>query len=196
MSFETNLRAAGQAIADVRFVCAFGAANRPMDVARNRTAMGKGTSLTTILDIMLVNEYNDSGAEEKSRAERIPIDAALGKEFRTGTCETQASIAFEFLKTLGTRPIDFMSNNNDTHAFLLIGRTGAAANWTDWGADAVVCDPWLNQSPNVSADGAGASWEAWPFQPAVWAAKDLVLGRQTPRKLSSYTFKSEYQLTT
>jgi hypothetical protein len=195
MSFETNLRAAGQAIADVRFVCAFGAANKPVDVARNRTASGQGISLTTILDIMLVNDYNTLGVEAKPRAERIPIDAALGKEFRNGTCETQASIAFEFLRSLGTRPIDFMTNNNDTHAFLLIGRTGAATNWSDWGAEAVVCDPWLNESPNVSVNGAGAGSEAWPFKPAVWAAKDLVLGRQTPRKLSSYTFKSEYQLT-
>jgi len=167
MSFETNLRAAGQAIATVRFVCAFGAANKPSDVNKNRMATGSRPSMTTVLDILLVNEYDRLGAEGQTRALRIPIDAAL----------------------------DFMTNNNDTHAFVVIGRSGAATNWTDWGADAVVCDPWLNASPNVSVDGAGASSDAWPFRPAAWAACDLVLGAQTPRKLSSYTFKSEYQVT-
>ena len=196
MSFETNLRAAGQAIATVRFVCAFGAANKPSDVNKNRMATGSRPSMTTVLDILLVNEYDRLGAEGQTRALRIPIDAALGRQFHTGTCETQASVAFEFLQGLGTpRPIDFMTNNNDTHAFVVIGRSGAATNWTDWGADAVVCDPWLNASPNVSVDGAGASSDAWPFRPAAWAACDLVLGAQTPRKLSSYTFKSEYQVT-
>ncbi len=67
MSFETNLRAAGRAIADVRFVCAFGAANKPVDVARNRTASGQGISLTTILDIMLVNDYTPGRRGETPR---------------------------------------------------------------------------------------------------------------------------------
>jgi hypothetical protein len=196
MSFETNLRACGQAIATVRFVCTFGAANKRSDVEKHIVTLKTGGqfSKTKLLNALQVHEYDKTDAEARSREFKIPIDAALGRLFHTGACETQASVAFEFLKNVGTPlPIDFMTNDNDSHAFVVIGRTGLATNWSDWGADAVVCDPWLNDSPDVSVDGAGTGWEAWPFRPSVWAGTNLVLGSQTPRKLSSYTFKSEYQ---
>jgi len=197
MSFETNLRAAGQAISVVRFICSFGAANKPTDVERNRVTLptGGNFSKTKVLEALLVREYYKRDVDLKPRAERIPIDAALGATFRTGTCETQASIAFSFLQRLGTpRPIDFMALTNDAHAFVLIGRTGDPADWTKWGADAVVCDPWLNECPSVSSDGAGAEWAAWPFRPAAWAGTDFKSGTFDPQKLSTFTFKSECRI--
>jgi hypothetical protein len=192
MSFETNLAAAAQAIATVRQSCSFGAANKPGDVARAGT--WHGVSKTKLLDALLVREFERLDVDLKQRAEAIPIDAALGVKFRNGTCETQASLAFEMLRKLATpRPLDFMVVKH-RHAFLVIGRASGSVRWQDWGADAVVCDPWLNECPNLDTGGITGAWEAWPFRPSAWADTDLVLGHQTPQKLGSYTLESEHRL--
>ncbi|KPF68590.1 hypothetical protein IP88_11745 [alpha proteobacterium AAP81b] len=193
MTFETNLAAAAQAIATVRQLCSFGAANKAGDVERGGT--WHGVSKTKLLNALLVHVFEKLDADLKPRAEAIPIDAALGVKFRTGTCETQASLAFELLRKLATpRPLDFMTIPS-RHAFLVIGRTDGSTRWQDWGADAVVCDPWLNECPSVNSGGLTGAWEAWPFRPAQWAATDLVLGAQTPVKLGDLTCVSEHRLT-
>ena len=193
MAFENNLTAAGQAIAAVRQVCLFGAANKPRDVERG--GMWGKVSKTKLMCKLAEHEFFKLDADMLPRQEAIPIDARLGGVFRAGTCETQASIAFELLRKLQVaRPLDFMATTNGAHAFLVIGRTGDAAKWQDWGADAVVCDPWLNECPMIDSGGVGPGWEDWPFRPSRWAGCDLVLGAQTPRKLSAYEFESQYRL--
>lgn len=194
MSVESNALAASKAIITVRYFLPLGAANKAAD--KTATTIGNSTlSLTQIMNDFLVSEYDRLDIENREPAAKIAADAALGLQHKAGTCETQASVAFEMLRKMGTaRPIDFMITTNLAHAFVVIGLTGAAADWNNWGTDAVVCDPWLNDDPNRTMASLNPEWERYPYRPATWAARNLVLGSQTPQKLSSYTFKSQYRL--
>ena len=196
MSVESNALAASKAIITVRFFLPLGAANKASD--RQATAIGTGgLSLTKIMNDFLVSEYDALGIEDLQPAAKIAADAALGLQHKTGTCETQASVAFEMLRKMGTpRPIDFMVTDSLAHAFVVIGRTGPEGDHSKWGTDAIVCDPWLNEDPNRDITALNPEWEKYPYRPETWAARHLIANASTmTRALSTYApFKSQHRL--
>jgi hypothetical protein len=64
-----------------------------------------------------------------------------------GNCGEQAAIAFEFLRSKGISPVNYMNLNdpdgNAIHSFVVISFSGCD-NTCNWGQDAVICDPWDN----------------------------------------------------
>ena len=76
---------------------------------------------------------------------------AMAKVARAGNCGEQAMLAFQFLKSRGVSPLDIMNFTDGDHAWVVIGRDANADedDWDEWGAAAVVCDPWHAFSGDV-----------------------------------------------
>jgi hypothetical protein len=71
--------------------------------------------------------------------------AAKARDLGCGNCGEQAAVAFVYLKDAGVRPLDYMVYKEPgDHAFVVIGRAANSveSDYTTWGDDAVVCDPW------------------------------------------------------
>src|SRR5262245_22217434 len=97
---------------------------------------------------------------------KIRLNVAVASRYRVGNCEEQASLAFDFLEKLNVRPLDYMVLGDCDHGFVVIGRTGDAAQPDLWGDEACVCDPWANDDPYpLKGD---SRWEAYPYRPARW----------------------------
>jgi hypothetical protein len=191
MSLMNNLTRARQAIDHVRWVCRYGASNKAEDKARTSKNLKTGEdvgelparelgfaftvrSLTEHLHAMgrdMYWKFEEQNEPSKGAGltwqQRIPINAAAARTYRVGNCEEQASVAFEFLDNLGTRPLDLMTVGD--HAFVVIGRTGDAGRFSSWGTVAIVCDPWANHDPNPMR--MDDHWQAYPYHPATWASR-------------------------
>jgi hypothetical protein len=75
----------------------------------------------------------------------IPHLAARAIANGCGNCGEQAAIAFEFLRSKGVSPVDYMNLNDPNgtaiHSFVVISFS-SDGNASSWGSDAVICDPW------------------------------------------------------
>lgn len=113
----------------------------------------RGGSQTNLLDVI------SSGGRalwcvERARAqaralgwkdvrEQIEAMAAAAEANGCGNCGEQAAVAFMFLKRWPIAPIDYVHLKDKDHDFVVIGATDSSSPYlTDWGLDAVVCDPW------------------------------------------------------
>lgn len=103
----------------------------------------------------------------------IRILSGLAGSHGCGNCGEMTALTFMFLYDLGVRPLDFMVLISPAdHAFVVIGRDGKDEDdnkGTNWGASAVVCDPWAHGlmkplPPGMSgpADTYGPSYSAYP----------------------------------
>ncbi len=71
------------------------------------------------------------------------IEVRLAKERKIGNCGEKAYVALEFLKV----PAELFYIGNGDHAIVVIGRkpNSNPKDYTTWGPDAVVCDPWAKK---------------------------------------------------
>jgi len=77
----------------------------------------------------------------------IQARAWAAKMYQVGNCGEQAAIAFLFLETITSAPLDYMEFGNTPtydHDWVVIGRVSGSDPYKvrTWGAEAVWCDPW------------------------------------------------------
>ena len=173
-----NLVAAEAAINHVRSSCGILATNRDAYQARWKSAkplVDMDQTHELAQDEIALNTPTkikkvSFGTEEiVDIADKVKTEAEYTKKHGVGNCEAQASVAFEYLKTMGIKPLDivfYASFDKNAkmpvkplgrtgtemvrpdHAFVVIGRPKQAdvATYTTWGKDAVVCDAWARRA--------------------------------------------------
>jgi hypothetical protein len=169
--------AAEAAVSYVRSTCGILAANRDAD-----QALWKSTKPTLDMDETHERAQDDVvlntpvkirkamfGTEEiVDTADKVRAEAEYTIKYGVGNCEPQASVAFEYLKKMGIKPLDIVFyapfdknakmpvkplGKTDPemvrldHVFVVIGRPKKSdvTTYTTWGADAVVCDAWARR---------------------------------------------------
>jgi hypothetical protein len=129
MSLTFNLRAAQDAVAFVASQMTIGSGNQP-DSSPDGAAC-----VAFIRSTMLCTDNF------------IPHLAQRAMANGCGNCGEQAAIAFEFLRSKGMSPVDYMNLNDPDgkaiHSFVVIAFSGDG-NACSWGPEAVICDPWDN----------------------------------------------------
>jgi hypothetical protein len=170
--------AAEAAISHVRSTCGILAANRDSD-----QAAWKNTKPTLDMDQTHDQAQDDIelntpkkikkvsfGTEEiVDIADKVKAEAQYTEKYGVGNCESQASVAFEYLKRMGIKPLDIVfyapfdkfakmpvkplgkadpEMVRPDHVFVVIGRPKESdvTTYTTWGNDAVVCDPWARRA--------------------------------------------------
>jgi hypothetical protein len=127
MGLSYNLRIAADANAYVGHVMTIGAGNKP-DSQPDADAC-----VAFIRSTMLCTDNF------------IPHLADRAIANGCGNCGEQAAIAFEFLRSRGVSPVDYMNLYNAdgraVHSFVVIDFSDGGDSCS-WGADAVICDPW------------------------------------------------------
>jgi hypothetical protein len=173
-----NLVAAEAAINHVRSACGILATNRDADQARWKIAkpdVDMDEAHERAQDDVELNTPKKIkkvafGTEEiVETADKVKSEAEYAEKHGVGNCEYQASVAFEYLKRMGIRPLDIVfyapfdqnakmpvkrlaqkdiENVRPDHVFVVIGRPKQAAvsTYTTWGNDAVVCDAWARRA--------------------------------------------------
>ena len=173
-----NLIFADRAIDHVRSTCGILAANRDAD-----QAMWKLKNPELDMDQTYERAQDDVDLNTPKIVKKIPFgteeiidpkdkvkaQATYTRQYKVGNCEYQASLAFEYLKEIGAKPLDIVFfapfENNDRkpvktlgkaatenvrpdHVFVVIGRPNGtdATTYTTWGNDAVICDPWARRA--------------------------------------------------
>jgi hypothetical protein len=136
MSLVGNLSKGKAGVAFVRSKMTVGASNKAVEVFRSY-----GGSLLCVLATRSVEISVPRGPVPNWIREM----AAKAENVGCGNCGEQAALAFMYLyEQLHSRPLDFMARTNRDHAFVVIGRTNKSKDddYTTWGNEAVVCDPW------------------------------------------------------
>ena len=74
------------------------------------------------------------------------IESRVAKSYQMGNCGEHARIAFDYLKQIGVR-VELVSDFANDHCFVVIDKDpkSSSADPREWGAHAVVCDPWARQ---------------------------------------------------
>jgi hypothetical protein len=129
MGLSFNLRAAQDAVAFVASQMTIGAGNKP-------DSQPDAAACVRFIRSTMVSTDNF-----------IPHLALRAMANGCGNCGEQAAIAFEFLRSKGMSPVNYMNLNDPNgvaiHSFVVLS-FGDDGNVCDWGADAVICDPWDN----------------------------------------------------
>jgi dethiobiotin synthetase len=160
MSLTQNLLWARAAIAYTHKVLPFGVSN-PI----------YGQHTTPEAPTKVLNARVD--AQEIGFSTSARTASALGEG--AGNCGEMARIALKKLKTLGAGPLHLMhipvivvpGVGNINHTFVVIeGQNLNGTPCTGWGANAVICDPWISVAAQASL--AHNTWapygqNAWPF---------------------------------
>jgi hypothetical protein len=106
----------------------------------------------------LENETYTTELDGMIKYQRIYLDksAENAQKFGCGNCGEQSAIAFVYLRQQKIFPLDWMEVNDYEHAFVIIGRQRGSdpANYTTWGSDAVICDPWRDVVGTVRSQSA------------------------------------------
>lgn len=148
MSLAYNLLAAERALAHVRRMVKFGAANQADNPLQAK-------ALRALLDAR-ADLYVDAATFNKPLT--TSAIALAAKSYGAGNCGNQACVALKFLTQMGAYPLDMMFDPNNDHNFVVIGRVAGsnAQDATTWGPEAVVCDPWsgIFGRPNSAAVAA------------------------------------------
>lgn len=77
------------------------------------------------------------------------LSANFAEEAHLGNCSEKCAVALKFLSSC--KPADFQAEIchilDGDHSFIVLGRKPGSdqADYTTWGPDAVVCDPWTKQ---------------------------------------------------
>ncbi len=87
--------------------------------------------------------------------------AEYARQAKAGNCGEQSALAVEFLKQRGIYPLDLMCLTNGDHGWVVIGRAAGSnpADYTTWGPDACICDPWTPCSQSAAQWGASEEME-------------------------------------
>ena len=113
----------------------------------------RGGSQTSFLDVISTGGralWCVERARAQARAigwtnfgEQIEAMATAAEANGCGNCGEQAAVAFMFLKRWPIAPIDYVHLLEKDHDFVVVGADDSSSQYvTDWGADAVICDPW------------------------------------------------------
>ena len=131
-----NLKWATLSVEYVRDAVTVGASNKIIDVYASR-----GMSLICVAAVHSVEFFDVRSLSTKKYLHRI---AEILRSTGCGNCGEQSALAFKYLEENGIRPLDWMYRMNGDHAFVVIGRDRGTkdSNYSTWGIDAVVCDPW------------------------------------------------------
>jgi hypothetical protein len=137
MALDINLELARQAVDYVRLKLPLGAWDKYEDLEKDPMAViGCGVDLRLNLDI------NNKDPHYVARM-------AMGEKYGCGNCGEQAAVAFDYLSRYTTRPLEWVGLRGRCgagicdHAFVLMARKRFNNDPSTWGADCVVCDPWL-----------------------------------------------------
>ncbi|HVT93674.1 MAG TPA: hypothetical protein VHD76_12570 [Bryobacteraceae bacterium] len=97
--------------------------------------------------IKSLNEGKQMDAQYRGKFDpQVYVDGLekLAKDSNTGNCSELSSVAFNFLKRKGTRPLELylVFRGSWDHAFVVLNRDGKAAvsDFSTWSYQAVVCD--------------------------------------------------------
>lgn len=103
--------------------------------------------------------FKKATAGWKSTWKKLERLAATAERMGCGNCAEQAALAFFYLCRRDVVPIDYMSQADKDHAFVVLGRKGGSdpSKPASWGADAVVCDPWAHRVYLASAGAPAAN---------------------------------------
>jgi hypothetical protein len=84
----------------------------------------------------------------------LDASASWAKHYGCGNCGEQSAMAFVYLRNHGIHPLDWYEVNDFQHAFAIIGRVSGSdpKDYSTWGDEAVVCDPWRKIVNYVSAE--------------------------------------------
>lgn len=113
-----------------------------------------------------------------------------------GNCGEMARVALKKLKALGAAPLHLMhipqilivGVGAINHTFVVIegqnldaisGYPVGGSGCTGWGANAVICDPWISVAR--AANGAQAVWPPYNQNSWYFDAEEVVAGRLAPR---------------
>lgn len=113
-----------------------------------------GDTLRKTLCTRSINIF--TGLYGKPTLETIKTLSERAIEWGVGNCFEKACVAFYYLLScrLNARPLDLVSLKKfpGDHAFLLIGRPSESdiSDFSSWGSDCVVCDPWDNKAYSAS----------------------------------------------
>jgi hypothetical protein len=158
LSLQANLAHARLAVIYVMAQMKVGAANKARDLARSIGG--------SVLCVMASRSVNIGMTRQDPIPKWIRERAAVAERAECGNCGEQAAIAFMFLhEHLRARPLDYMARTNRDHAFVVVGRIrhSRAGDYTTWGTDAAVCDPWDNKSYAATDIPTQACGGARPF---------------------------------
>jgi hypothetical protein len=158
MVLERHLFMAQEAVAHTRSTFTLGARKKIKDVLRTF-----GESLVCVAAMRSIDLPDQLITELKS----LRAIAKMAEHVGCRTCEENAAIAFIHLFDQGVTPLDYMRGGTVEHAFVVIGRlkSSAAGDPREWGADAVVCDPWYED---------GAAYYASEFLTRMYKGEQMV----------------------
>jgi hypothetical protein len=158
MVLERNLFMAQEAVAHTRSKFTLGAQKKVKEVLRTF-----GESLISVAATRSIGRPEQLVTELKS----LRAVAKMAEHVGCSTCEENAAIAFIHLLDQGVTPLDYMRGGNVEHTFVVIGRpqSSAAADPREWGANAVVCDPWHED---------GAAYYASEFLTRMYKGEQMV----------------------
>ena len=147
-----NMIAAQGAVRYVKEKLPTGAQNKLGDVLSSG-----GGSFTCVIGMKVAFSLVLSN---QSTEQRISTIATTAERRGCGNCGEQSSVAFVHLDGQGVRPLELMQFSNVDHGFVVIGRTAGSdvKNPGAWGADAVVCDPWLKDGMAYPAAELRKHW--------------------------------------
>lgn len=146
-----NLLLAMAAVAYAREVFTVGASNKVPDLV---STLGKSFLCVVASRSVEIAVPAEPLGNDPATATMLRAWAAKAAELGCGNCGEQAAVAFMYLADRGTRPLDYMALvKPGDHAYVVIGRSSQsrASDYTTWGEDAVVCDPWDNKAFLASA---------------------------------------------
>lgn len=149
-------------------------------IAHTHKMLPKGVGNPTF-----VHQHTSPGARRSVELARLDAKqmgfstsarTAAAKWEGAGNCGEMARIALKKLKTLGASPLHLMhipiinlqNEASINHTFVVIGGQNLSpisgyphggSNCTQWGAEAVICDPWISLASSAST--AHGVWNAY-----------------------------------
>lgn len=136
MSIQANLARARLAVDFVQQKMTVGAGNKFGDIARSFGGALLCVPASRSVDIAVPRGPIPAWLREA---------AAKAEHVGCGNCGEQAALAFiDLHERHHAHPLDYMARTNRDHAFVVIGRARGSRidDYTTWGNEAVVCDPW------------------------------------------------------
>ncbi len=172
MMHSEYVNAANAAIAEVKSSVRYRGLNTPGGWIRNPSeapekAVARADSVITGMSRSADYKGKFSGEHYINEVDR------LARDTQTGNCSELSAVAFNYLKRLGTRPLDYFGvfRGSWNHAFVILNRDAAIpiGDFAKWSYDAVLCDPLYDR---VADAGFLATWypKVYPL-----SARDLVL---------------------
>lgn len=75
------------------------------------------------------------------------VSSRVAKSYQVGNCGEHSRVAFDYLKKIGGMRVEVILDFANDHTFVVIDRDpkSSLAKIADWGAHAVVCDPWAGE---------------------------------------------------